>query len=111
MESPTGGVEIAGSDVHIYTLDAAPTGGPAHFFSYGEIVMACDIDPDGWWVNVKLFRDSPLALLAAVTDTNGAATGCGEVDLEIPEGTVVLLAVTLTRWGELRGFNWRNGIA
>jgi hypothetical protein len=62
----------------------------ATFHHFGEWLYACDDDRDGRTVSAELYWNGRTHV---ITDENGAASGCGEENLKITDGTAVKLRV------------------
>lgn len=69
--------------------------GTASFLSYGERLLACDTRADAHSVTARLYTDM-MELRASVKDVDGAQLGCGEINLEIAEGTPLWLTLCVS---------------
>ncbi|WP_158846688.1 hypothetical protein [Saccharothrix deserti] len=69
--------------------------GNASFLSYGERLLACDTKADAHSVTARLYTDT-MQLRASVKDVDGAQLGCGEINLEIAEGTPLWLTLCIS---------------
>lgn len=61
------------------------------FHSYGEHLLACDIKPDGLRTTAygKYLDLSGIFHIRQISDPNGAEAGCGNLDLDFPEGRYI----------------------
>lgn len=93
----TGAAQAAGLDIpRTVTTDGNP-GGSAEFKSYGDILVACDNQSDGYGTRATLYNSAGTVLKTATAYDNDPSCVGNYADL--PEGLGVRLTVCLYKGG------------
>jgi hypothetical protein len=82
----------ADNSPYAYTIDPSPTGGKARFIANGDIIQACDLHTDNYYVWGHLYYFQDAIIETVREETTGDCDGDSH---DLPEGTWVQVKACL----------------